>query len=94
MADQANSSLNCPRCGARIHRVHRRYLDRLISLIAPHYRYRCFHCGWSGLRPGGKRRFTFKVRLAGRHASLAAEYWLLIIGALLVIAIVVSRLIR
>jgi hypothetical protein len=29
--------------------VHRTRLDRWLSLFAPHYRYKCSACGWTGL---------------------------------------------
>jgi hypothetical protein len=42
----------CPRCGSRLHRVHRRTRDKLITWIAPLRRYRCASraCRWTGLR--------------------------------------------
>ena len=43
----------CPSCGEALHRVHRRPLDRAISLaIAPVHRYVCSSpdCRWKGLR--------------------------------------------
>jgi len=44
----------CPSCGSALHRVHRRSLDRAISLIVPVRRYRCDNreCRWNGLRFG------------------------------------------
>jgi hypothetical protein len=50
----------CPRCGGGLHRVHRRWHDRVVSLFVPVRRYRCGDrtCGWSGLRVA-----------AGRHGS-------------------------
>ena len=52
------SRLKCPRCGAEIHRVHRRRLDRLVSYYVPVKRYRCFssQCRWSGLRVDTRQR--------------------------------------
>ncbi len=40
----------CPLCGSSVERVHRRFLDRLLSLVRPIRRYRCkgFHCNWEG----------------------------------------------
>jgi len=46
----------CPQCGNSIHRVHRRLLDRVVSLFAPMHRYLCHHCGWTGLRPSSQPR--------------------------------------
>jgi len=45
----------CPKCGSRLHRVHRRAPDRLIAWIAPLRRYRCTNrdCRWTGLRLRG-----------------------------------------
>jgi hypothetical protein len=46
------TTLQCPRCGGGIYRIHRRFLDRLVSNMVPVRRYRCFdaECRWSGLR--------------------------------------------
>ena len=46
------SLLRCPRCGGDIHRVHRKFLDRLTRWLAPTRRYRCANrdCHWEGLR--------------------------------------------
>lgn len=56
----ALSQLACPRCGNEIHRVHRKELDRAISIAVPVRRYRCWNkeCGWEGLRvnDGSARR--------------------------------------
>lgn len=42
----------CPRCGSDLRRIHRRFLDRLLSLFVPVRRYRCRNrdCWWCGLR--------------------------------------------
>ena len=42
----------CPGCGGRLHRVHRRPIDRLVNVIVPVVRYRCRNpeCRWRGLR--------------------------------------------
>jgi predicted RNA-binding Zn-ribbon protein involved in translation (DUF1610 family) len=46
--------LACPKCGGKLHRIHRTSLDRLVgSIFLPRAaRYRCSNkeCGWSGLR--------------------------------------------
>ncbi len=44
----------CPRCGSALHRVHRRGLDRALSVAVPVRRYRCDNreCHWNGLRFG------------------------------------------
>lgn len=46
--------LRCPQCKGDIHRVHRRAVDRLISVFVPVRRYRCANgqCRWYGLRVG------------------------------------------
>jgi len=45
---------SCPKCGSALHRIHRKYFDRLLSrTIFPHARrYRCANpeCQWIGLR--------------------------------------------
>jgi predicted RNA-binding Zn-ribbon protein involved in translation (DUF1610 family) len=56
-------SLHCPRCGGALHRVHRRFSDKAISILVPVRRYRCASpdCGWSGRRVSthtGRRRPT------------------------------------
>jgi hypothetical protein len=46
--------VRCPRCGSTdLQRVHRRLLDRLLSLVRPVYRFRCAdpHCAWEGNVP-------------------------------------------
>jgi len=46
----------CPKCGSKLHRVHRTQLDRLLGpIFLPNSaRYRCSNssCRWSGLRQG------------------------------------------
>jgi len=46
------ASVLCPRCGADLHRVHRRKLDHAIDWYVPVRRYRCANqqCNWDGLR--------------------------------------------
>lgn len=51
----------CPNCGEALHRVHRRPLDRAISLaIAPVHRYVCSSpdCRWKGLRVDSASRYA------------------------------------
>lgn len=51
----------CPSCGGTLHRVHRRPLDRAISLvIAPMHRYICGSpdCRWNGLRVDAASRYA------------------------------------
>jgi predicted RNA-binding Zn-ribbon protein involved in translation (DUF1610 family) len=42
----------CPVCGGDLRRLHRRWSDRLVSLLLPVGRYRCRNkeCGWEGPR--------------------------------------------
>ncbi len=44
------SSYLCPRCGQPVRRTHRRFLDRVASLVVPLRRFKCRNCGWNGLR--------------------------------------------
>jgi hypothetical protein len=46
------SVLKCPHCQGELHRVHRRTIDRVVSLYVPVARYRCRtrDCMWTGLR--------------------------------------------
>lgn len=54
------TALKCPRCGSGMHRVHRRWHDRLVDLYVPVRRYQCEDpdCRWRGLRvkPLGRDR--------------------------------------
>lgn len=42
----------CPCCNGPVERVRRRFVDRLLSLVAPVQRYRCrakgWDCDWEG----------------------------------------------
>ncbi len=40
----------CPNCAGYTQRIHRRYVDRLMSVVVPVKRYKChdYHCGWKG----------------------------------------------
>lgn len=42
--------VQCPRCGGRLSRIHRRRIDRLLNLVRPLKRYRCetYGCQWAG----------------------------------------------
>ncbi len=48
------SGRQCPRCGGSVHRIHRRWIDRVVSVVLPVRRYSCrdHDCGWRGLRVG------------------------------------------
>lgn len=43
----------CPWCQGTVERIHRRFIDRLMSPILPRYRYRCLSlgCDWEGNLP-------------------------------------------
>lgn len=60
----------CPKCGSKLHRVHRTRLDRLLGTIfLPNSaRYRCSNssCRWSGLRQG-------RAPQAGLHSHDISE---------------------
>jgi hypothetical protein len=52
-ASARNPTIECPWCGgSSLERVHRRPVDRLISLVWPQRRYRCHSlgCEWQGNR--------------------------------------------
>jgi len=53
---QANK---CPKCGGKLHRIHRKYFDRFLSrTFLPHARrYQCANanCRWTGLRHPSRR---------------------------------------
>ena len=36
----------CPVCHAPVDRIHRRFIDRILNLFRPSYRYRCRSKGW------------------------------------------------
>lgn len=40
----------CPECGESLKRIRRSFGERVLSLIAPRYRYRCrsYLCRWEG----------------------------------------------
>jgi len=51
MTDSRSSkSPTCPRCGETVHRIHRRFVDHIASLLRPVRRYRCENpaCQWEG----------------------------------------------
>jgi hypothetical protein len=47
----------CPRCGGELHRIHRRWRDRVLNCFVPVRRYQCKNqdCRWRGLRVGRSR---------------------------------------
>ena len=71
----------CPQCGASLHRSHRRPLERLTSLIAPRHRYRCYQCGWAGLRRA--QRSPLKIGPRGHKVIMTRERVLIIAVCLL-----------
>lgn len=68
----------CPVCGSPIKRIHRRPIDRLLSLFFPFHRYRCHNsaCGWEGNLHTSSR--------SGGHLSLPRH---VIIPALILILV-------
>jgi hypothetical protein len=52
MTPSRYTALACPRCGGEVHRIHRRWYDRLLDLYVPVRRYQCKdpECCWRGLR--------------------------------------------
>jgi hypothetical protein len=46
----------CPRCGGTLWRVRRRLFDRLVSLVSPRKRFRCYQCQWKGTIRDSKAR--------------------------------------
>lgn len=62
----------CPLCGSRgLIRIHRRPIDRLLSLFVDVYRFRCqqFECQWEGNLT--KRRWVEGTRNARRESDSA-----------------------
>jgi hypothetical protein len=53
----SQTALRCPRCGGGVHRVHRRWGDRVVSLFVPVRRYRCSNreCRWCGIQVAASR---------------------------------------
>lgn len=51
--NKRNSSKYCPKCKNDdcLHRIHRRFLDRLLSILVPVSRYHCYYCNWQGTLP-------------------------------------------
>ena len=47
----------CPECGESLKRVRRSFGERMLSLIAPRFRYRCrsYVCRWEGSLPDRNR---------------------------------------
>ncbi|HEY9825730.1 MAG TPA: hypothetical protein V6D19_09805 [Stenomitos sp.] len=42
----------CPKCRKKLHRVHRKPIERIISYLIPVHRFICYNhaCRWQGLR--------------------------------------------
>jgi hypothetical protein len=51
------TTLECPRCGSDLRRIHRSTVDRVLSFFVPLRRYRCSNrdCSWLGLRVSSGR---------------------------------------
>ena len=85
VSGQKRKRLTCPECGEALHRTHRRPGERAISLVIPLRRYKCHHCGWSGLRvslrrphPKFDRKFVTRVALVVLLclAAIAIAVWM------------------
>ena len=67
----------CPRCGSPLHRVHRKYFDRLLSqTFLPHARrYRCANssCRWTGLRR--PRHRLHRINGSDSTTSTSGKNW-------------------
>lgn len=82
---------NCPNCGAKIERIHRCRIDRLVAIFHPLYRYRCRSsaCGWQGFldREGiecpvwERRTLRFAVVSIIATVTIAAVYGIDRLGA-------------
>ncbi len=82
---------NCPSCGAKIERIHRCRIDRLVAIFHPLYRYRCRSsaCGWQGFldRDGieckawERRTLRFAVVSIIATLTIAAVYGIDRLGA-------------
>jgi len=53
----------CPVCGGPVRRVHRRMVDRLLSMVVPVHRFQCkaVDCAWRGNLRVGHSPFTKHV---------------------------------
>ena len=51
LRSQLQTRRTCPVCGGELRRTHRRWQDRLLSLLVPASRYRCKNeeCRWEGV---------------------------------------------
>lgn len=58
---------SCPKCGSSLERIHRRLVDRAISLIYPLGRFRCpdRECGWEGNRGEKQKARKHLLQLLG-----------------------------
>ena len=72
--------LGCPRCGARVARIHRGWLDGAVSAFRPVLRFRCGDpsCGWHGLLDG-----TGMECSVWEHGALAVALLAVVIAALI-----------
>jgi hypothetical protein len=54
------SDAQCPRCGSQLTRIHRRRVDRVLSMFVPVRRYQCknHECAWRGRRVYRSKRGT------------------------------------
>jgi len=83
MSPLDESGYTCPSCGQLVRRTHRRFLDRVASLIVPLRRYKCGNCGWNGVRVSAKsdwvqRPRVMMIRLALIILVFLASVWIAI----------------
>ena len=76
---QKHRRLACPECGEALHRSHRRPVEKLVSIVVPLRRYKCHHCGWSGLRSDAYRPH---LRLDGKFLLRALLVVMVCLGAI------------
>jgi hypothetical protein len=64
-APPCNAVHVCPHCSEYMVRVRRRTFDRVLSLVWPVYRFRCYNilCQWEGIR--ASQRAMAKAPVAG-----------------------------
>lgn len=43
-------AITCPRCKRDVQRINRTALDKVIGVLVPVRRYKCYGCFWEGLR--------------------------------------------
>jgi len=85
MSTQMRKPSVCPKCGAAVHRAHRRPIERVVSLVVPLRRYSCHHCGWSGVRVG-----IHASRVPLSRQQLAVRVVLIVLALLIIIYVSIN----